>query len=250
MTDEARAAGSDDERLPAVAAGLAADASGATAGGPPALRASDRERERAAELLRHAMGEGRLTVDELDERLTSTFGARTRDELERLLADVLVPADGPHPLDVAPSTRSPLPVRPGAQDEHVRIWAVMGGSERSGRWRVPRRVSVVNVMGGSSLDLSQAELAGHVVEITVVSLMGGTDVRIPEGVNVEVSETSVMGGNDVHQAAAPAPPEAPVVRLRLISIMGGNSVLRGPKKRRRWGRAVDRGDDEPRRLEP
>ncbi|EHN09222.1 hypothetical protein PAI11_39210 [Patulibacter medicamentivorans] len=235
MADEARVP--DDEPAPPPAV---------PAAGSLALRASDRERERAAELLRHAMGEGRLTVDELDERLTSAFGARTRVELERLLADVLVPADGPHPLDVAPSTRSPLPVRPGAQDEHIRIWAVMGGSDRSGRWRVPRRVSVVNVMGGSDLDLSEAELAGHVVEITVVSIMGGSNIRIPEGVNVEVSETSIMGGNDVHQAAAPASPEAPTVRLRLISIMSGNSVRRGRRKRRRRGREIERGDDERR----
>ena len=35
----------------------------------PELRASDTDREHAAELLRRAAGEGRLTVDELDDRL-------------------------------------------------------------------------------------------------------------------------------------------------------------------------------------
>jgi hypothetical protein len=35
------------------------------------LRASDADRERVAKLLHNAMGEGRLSIDELDERLQS-----------------------------------------------------------------------------------------------------------------------------------------------------------------------------------
>jgi hypothetical protein len=38
---------------------------------PPELRASDAERERTADQLRYAAGEGRLTVEELDERLNA-----------------------------------------------------------------------------------------------------------------------------------------------------------------------------------
>ncbi len=57
----------------------------------PELRASDAERERAADLLREAMASGRLSVDELDERMRLVSGAKTRTELERLVDDVLVP---------------------------------------------------------------------------------------------------------------------------------------------------------------
>jgi hypothetical protein len=45
------------------------------------LRASDSDREHTAELLRQAGGEGRLDVEELDERLQQAFAARTRAEL-------------------------------------------------------------------------------------------------------------------------------------------------------------------------
>ena len=50
----------------------------------PAVRASDQEREAAAERLRVATAEGRLTLDELAERLEGALAARTRDELEPL----------------------------------------------------------------------------------------------------------------------------------------------------------------------
>ena len=54
------------------------------------MRASDADRERAADVLRTAGGEGRLTVDELDERLHAAYRATERAELERLVADVRV----------------------------------------------------------------------------------------------------------------------------------------------------------------
>jgi hypothetical protein len=54
----------------------------------PELRASDAEREQAADVLRVAASEGRLNVQELEERLGSVYGVPTRRELDRLIADV------------------------------------------------------------------------------------------------------------------------------------------------------------------
>jgi len=87
-------------------------------------------------------------------------------------------------------------------------------------------------MGGSNLDLNDAEFAGDVVEMRVYSLMGGSDIRVPEGLDVEVSEFAFMGGNDI--ARSPAPPRAggPLLRLTMVSIMGGSSLKRGRRKSR------------------
>ena len=41
------------------------------------LRVSDADREQAAEVLRQAAGDGRITFDELDQRLEAAYGART-----------------------------------------------------------------------------------------------------------------------------------------------------------------------------
>jgi hypothetical protein len=56
------------------------------------LLVSDADRERVAERLRGAAGEGRLTPAELEERLESAFSARTEAELGPLVADLPVPA--------------------------------------------------------------------------------------------------------------------------------------------------------------
>jgi hypothetical protein len=52
------------------------------------LRASDADREAAAERLRHAAGEGRLEPDELEERLHAALRARTYGDVQRLLNDL------------------------------------------------------------------------------------------------------------------------------------------------------------------
>jgi len=58
---------------------------------PPALRASDAERERAATLLRDHAGAGRLTPEELDERLDVAYAALTVSQLDTLLRDLPAP---------------------------------------------------------------------------------------------------------------------------------------------------------------
>jgi hypothetical protein len=190
----------------------------------PELRASDSDREHTADQLRRAAGEGRLTMDELEERLHSTYAARTHRELAGLTADVVVrdPPGGPRRM----------PVRTGEGGVHWLV-SIMSGRERKGRWRVGRQCRVVNVMGGSDLDLNDAELAGDDVALTVFSLMGGAEVRLPEGLNVELSEFAFMGGNDVTLGDERPDPGGPVLRLRLISIMGGADVKRGRKVSRR-----------------
>ena len=54
----------------------------------PELRASDAERERVAAFLRDQSLEGRLTTDELDERLGRAYRAVTVRELRELVVDL------------------------------------------------------------------------------------------------------------------------------------------------------------------
>jgi hypothetical protein len=193
----------------------------------PELRASDADREHTAELLRRAAGEGRLTLEELDERLDTVYATRTQRELELLTADV-VAKDTPR--------AGRMPVRQGEGGSNWLI-SVMSGHDRKGHWRVGRHLKVINIMGGSNLDLNDAELADDYVEMTVFSLMGGAEIRVPEGLNVEFVDFAFMGGNDAKLGEDRPDPGGPTLRLRVISIMGGTDVKRGRKVSRAERRA-------------
>src|SRR5262249_31043768 len=59
----------------------------------PDTFASDAEREAVADRLRVAAGEGRLTADELSDRLGVVYSARTHGELESAVAGLPEPAE-------------------------------------------------------------------------------------------------------------------------------------------------------------
>ena len=76
----------------------------ATWSGPHRLRTSDSEREQVAEILRAAMTEGRLTLEEGEERLAAVYAAKFRDELGPLTADL--PDGGRRALADTPQARA------------------------------------------------------------------------------------------------------------------------------------------------
>ncbi len=67
------------------------------------VRASDAERERVVAHLRAASTEGRLTVDELEERTAHALGARTRAELTPLTRDLPSGPVQSHALSLRPA---------------------------------------------------------------------------------------------------------------------------------------------------
>jgi hypothetical protein len=202
----------------------------------PELRASDADREHHAEVLRRAAGEGRLTMDELEERLNTVYESRTHRELERLVADVVVRGDQHRPATAIASGAKRMPVRRGDGGANWLV-SIMSGRERKGRWRVGTNLKVIDIMGGSDLDLNDAELAADEVHMTVFALMGGSNIRVPEGLNVELSDFAFMGGNSSTLGNERPDPGGPTLHLRVISIMGGTDVKRGRKLSREERRA-------------
>ena len=199
----------------------------------PELRASDADRERTADLLRHAAGEGRLDVEELDERLDLAYAARTGSQLEALTLDV-VPRGGTSPQRRGGEA---LSVVPGREAPHW-ILSVMGGATRKGRWRLGERTTALNLMGGCDLDLHGVELGAREVHLTVVSIMGGGDIRVPDGLDVRISEVNVLGGNDVQLGEDAPDAGGPVLHLHLVSIVGGTNIRRGRKLSRQERKAL------------
>jgi DUF1707 SHOCT-like domain/2TM domain len=93
------------------------------------LRVSDADRDRVAERLRAATAEGRLTSDELEERLEAAFAARTDAELAPLTADLPAPAatvGAPRGLARRRPRRPDLGPYVGVSLMLVAIWALTG----------------------------------------------------------------------------------------------------------------------------
>ncbi|QHC20891.1 DUF1707 SHOCT-like domain-containing protein [Streptomyces sp. GS7] len=220
----------------------------------PQLRASDADRERVAEILRDALAEGRLDMAEFDERFDATYQARTYGELERITADLPAGAPAPPSLRkepaaggavdaVGPVTAWPERIRPDVQGSTSGV-GIMGGFERKGRWTIGRRFTAICCMGGGELDLREANFAAPEVEISVFALMGGVNVIVPPGVEVETRGLGIMGGFDSREDGTPGEPGAPRVIVTGVALMGGVGVERKLPKEERLRLKAERREEQ------
>src|SRR3954447_21008191 len=147
---------------------------------PLRMRISDADRNRVAEILREAAGDGRIDFTELDQRLDATYAAKTYAELV------------PITHDLAPAVPAAAPLVPGVESE--RAVAILGGVERRGAWVVPEHFSVFCLMGGADLDLREATFAAREGTITVNTFRGGANIVVNPSTRVVVHGVGIMGG--------------------------------------------------------
>jgi len=196
----------------------------------PDMRASDAERERVAETLREAVAEGRLEMDEFEQRLDATFKARTHGELVPLVRDL--PASG-GPVAGRKASSANWPARIGGAPTSSGAFAFWGGFSRKGRWTVGPRFTAFAMWGGGEIDLREAHFAERDVVIRCFTIMGGMQVTVPPDLNVQVNGLGIMGGFGEHSKLDEEPepaPDAPRVRITGFALMGGVGVERKRSK--------------------
>ncbi len=170
----------------------------------PEMRASDADRDGVMEVLRVAAGDGRLTPDELDERLEAALSSRTLGELAMLTADLVT---GPS-----------MPGEAAAQAEDVIRIDQRGGSvRRTGRWVVPRRVELRSSWCDVWLDFNAAVITHDTLRMDL-NMRGGSLVLVGPGLVVEADLLTVRYA-DV-KIRPGAEPGAPVIlRVQLAGRM-------------------------------
>jgi class 3 adenylate cyclase len=191
---------------------------------PPAIRISDADRNHMVEVLRTYTGEGLLTLDEFSDRVALVFDANTKAELDAVVADLPVPM----------GTRVPETERRKVSRNAV---GIMSGARRTGRWRPGEEFNAFALMGGCEIDLRQAEIDGPTVTINATAIMGGIDIIVPDGIEVDIDEFHFMGAVETRMSNVARIPGTPVIRVKAFALMG-SVVVR--TKRTRAEREAER----------
>jgi Domain of unknown function (DUF1707) len=183
------------------------------------LRASHEDRDRIVEVLTGAAGDGRLTPEELDQRVEAALTARTYGELAALVSD----------LPAAPA----LPAGPAAATpkELVRIDCHSGSARRDGRWLVPRRLEVEVTGGSVTLDFTEAVTWWPSLQLEVAVRGGSLRLVTRPGILVSTDDLAVRAGSV--KVRAPWGPEVPV-RFRIDAsgrVTSGSFTARPPRRR-------------------
>jgi hypothetical protein len=185
------------------------------------LRASHEDRDRVVELLRVSAGDGRLTAEELDERLEQAMTARTYGELARLVADL--PAAG---TAVSPATA------PQVKDV-VRIDTRSGHVKRAERWVVPQRMEVKVTSGSVLLDFTQAVITHPTLKLDVDVRSGHVKLLTRPGIEVDADDVAIRSGHV--KVKAPWGTEGPVqLHIEVTGKVGSGHFIARPRNRNFW----------------
>ncbi len=163
-------------------------------------RPTTQERDAISEQLQKAFSDGRLTEIEYSERMGQALGVLSRRELQNLVAD----------LTVAPKIGH--------------AFALLGGTQRNGRFTVAEQYKVVAVLGGCELDFSYAAFTSHKTVIRVIAILGGVQITVPAGMRIEMEGIPLLGGCSNQVLQDDLPPDAPVIAIRCLAILGGIEV--------------------------
>ncbi|MFI6598910.1 DUF1707 domain-containing protein [Nonomuraea sp. NPDC050536] len=178
---------------------------------PHELRASDDDRERIAQVLQDAHADGRITLDELEERLGVLYSARTLGDLAQLTGDLLPADQQPLNLDGRP------------------VSAIFKKEQRGGRWVVPAELSVTAMFGTTTLDLRDAILQNRRIIINATLVFGGLEIHVPEDLEV----IRIAKGETKRLTKQPTAPDAPVVEVHTTNFAGEVKVKEPPRRKRR-----------------
>jgi hypothetical protein len=185
------------------------------------LRASHEDRDRVVELLRVSAGDGRLTADELDERLELAMTARTYGELAKLVADL--PAAG---------SVVAVPGPPRAK-EVVRIDCGSGHTKREGRWVVPQRIEARIRSGELKLDFTQAVITQGSVQLAADVRSGRIILVTKPGIVVDTDDVVIRSGHI--RIRAPWGDDVPeVLRIEVSGKVGSGHFIARPAYRTFW----------------
>jgi hypothetical protein len=208
---------------------------GDEAASPDQLRASHEDRDRVAEMLRVAAGDGRLTAEELDERLEAALTARTYGQLAALVKDL--PARG-----AAAGAAPPEP------KELARINCGSSRVTRDGPWVVPQQMEVHVASGHVTLDFTEAVITQPSLPVNAEIRSGALILVTKPGIVVDADDVSVRNG--VIKVRAPWDATVPVIlRVQVSGTVGSGAIKvrppRGPRRtfwqwllRRRGPRAL------------
>jgi hypothetical protein len=185
------------------------------------LRATHDDRNRVVEVLRVAAGDGRLTLEELDERVGAALTARTHRELAALVSDL--PA-----VPEAPAGASEVEPK-----DEVRIDCHSATTRRDGPWMVPRRMQVQVTSGSVTLDFTEAVTRWPSLQLDVTVRAGSLRLVTKPGILVSTDDLALQASSV--KVRAPWGLEVPVrFRIEVAGTVASGSFKARPPRRTLW----------------
>ena len=191
----------------------------------------DRLREQVIELLQENYAHDAIGMEEYERRLGAAHASEDRFELLRLVEDL--PAVRPSSRTEHPSSgdTGEVALNLGGVRNEENMVAVFSGVDRKGSWLPARSSKLLTLFGGMEIDFTEALMPPGDTYLEAACFLGGVDVIVPEGLNVEVNGIPIFGAID-NGTSGEFIRGAPTLHIRAFVMFGAMDIMH-PKKRRR-----------------
>ena len=157
-------------------------------------RPIDTVREEVVDQLVMNYSHGKLSYEAFERRLDQAMESQNNEDIVELVADLDLEVDKEYVEQKKQDFRFNYSTSPTEETEL--LVNIFSGSERSGKWRVPREIKTVCIFGGCDIDFSEAIFTEREVTVKVFCLFGGNDIYVPENVRVISKAFCIFGGID------------------------------------------------------
>lgn len=186
-------------------------------------RASDDDRQATVRRLEQAMVEGRLSLDEMEDRMSQAYRADTWGRLDELTHDL------PQP------DRSSVP--PGTRPAGSWQIGLLGDVRRGGWIETDDTMTGMTLLGDVVIDLASADIPSEGVTVTGVTILGDVKVIVPDGARVRFVGVHLLG--DREELLVPPNQDGPLITVRAFTLLGdlavfSRSMLPDNKLKRWW----------------
>jgi hypothetical protein len=177
-------------------------------------------REKIIEHLKYSFTHDYLEQADFEKRLNIAVNTQNRGDLKTLVEDLPEAKEEPESTqEIGPA----VSINKGTVKEKSVIVAIFSGTEKKGLWKPPKRLDLFVTMGGVELDFTTAVFPPGVTEINVFCLMGGVEITIPHGVNVDNQCISILGGVE-DESILSEYTHSPTIKIQGLVVLGGLEI--------------------------
>jgi hypothetical protein len=191
----------------------------------PSKVALRRAREQVLEQLSEGFAKDEIGLDEFERRVDDAYRATSAHALAPLVADLATAEGAPVALETSPRALSLV----AAATRPTRALAILGSTERRGRFRVDDGMQALAVLGNVELDLREVELPPGVTHLYVRAICGNVEITVPPTLAVECEGTTVLGNFETVSRVPPEGSEGPLLRIIGSAFLGNVEIHTRPR---------------------
>jgi hypothetical protein len=179
-------------------------------------RPIEQVKEEVIDTLIHNYSHGIISSEAFERRLDVVIAAESHQEMVTQIEDLTAVPDDT--IRKQKEEQFSVNYSHTETQENESFFNILGKSDRSGIWTVPKKITIFSLLGGTTLDFTNARFSSPKVTIEIISILGSDKIYVPENVNI-LSKAFCILGNIKNAAPSIASSQAPTITIEGVVIL-------------------------------